>query len=136
MHTEGLYWIDNAPDLLEFIELVNHPLFHCVWDTGHANMQDMSQEEALMLLGSHMKALHIQDNNKIKDIHMCPLFGTLDVNSLMTGLKNIGYDGYFTFEAPRFFSPEISFEVDLELKISAEKLMYNIGENILRKYAM
>ena len=49
MCVEGMYWIDNAPDLKEMIDLVDHPLFHAVWDTGHANMQEMPQDEALRL---------------------------------------------------------------------------------------
>ena len=67
MHVDGLYWIDNAPDLLRMVECVDHPLFHAVWDVGHANMQEMPQDEALRILGNHVKALHIQDNLGDKD---------------------------------------------------------------------
>ncbi len=135
---EDLYWIDNATDLLELVEYVNHPLFHVVWDTGHGNMQKTTQEEALKLLGNHVKALHVHDNNGLADQHLCPFFGTMDTASLMKGLKDIGYDGYFTFEADNFFCmPSIKkagFEIDLELKLKAEKLLYNIGWNILKDY--
>ena len=50
MCIDGLYWIDNAPDLLRMIKCVSHPLFHAVWDVGHANMQEMPQDEAIRLL--------------------------------------------------------------------------------------
>lgn len=33
------------------------------------------------------------------DQHMAPYFGTLSIDSLMNGLFDIGYKGYFTFEA-------------------------------------
>ena len=138
MFIDDLYWIDNANDLLELIELVGHPLFHAVWDTGHANMQDMTQKDALKLLGKHVKALHVQDNNGFVDSHMCPLFGTLDVDSLMQGLLAIGYDGCFTFEAGNLFNQyngrETVFEPSLETKLVAERLLFGIGTDILEKY--
>jgi sugar phosphate isomerase/epimerase len=62
MCIENLYWIDNASDLLKLIEYVDHPLFHAVWDTGHANMQKTPQDECLRLLGNHVYALHVHDN--------------------------------------------------------------------------
>ncbi|MBE7026649.1 MAG: sugar phosphate isomerase/epimerase [Ruminococcaceae bacterium] len=138
MCVEGLYWIDNATDLLEMIECVNHPLFQAVWDTGHANMQPMTQEDEITLLGSHIKALHIQDNDGNLDQHLCPFFGTLDMDSVLKGLKNIGYDGFFTFEATAFFNqkahPNTNFTKDLEYRFAAEKLMHKIGESIVASY--
>ncbi|MBR6708471.1 MAG: sugar phosphate isomerase/epimerase, partial [Clostridia bacterium] len=89
MHVEGLYWIDNAPDLLGIIEYINHPLFHAVWDVGHANMQEMPQDEALRMLGSHIRALHIQDNKGVSDSHMMPFMGTLNLDEVMNGLLDI-----------------------------------------------
>lgn len=140
MVSDEFYWIDNAPDLLEFVEYVNHPLFHVVWDAGHGNHQKMSQEEAISMLGKHLKALHIHDNDGVRDLHMCPYFGTLDVGSLMQGLKNIGYDGFFTFEASGFFAPphkgNSDIKMDLDLKLKSEKFLYDIGEYILKRYSM
>lgn len=144
MYKENLYWIDNAPDLLKMIECVNHPRFHAVWDAGHANMQQMPQDEALRILGSHVYALHVQDNMGECDSHNAPFFGSLSLDSLMHGLKDIDYKGYFTFEAPRIFTPAKKrrpFEKDerlrtvpLSLRIKAEELLYEIGKTILTAY--
>ena len=90
MSKEDLYWIDNAPDLLRMINHVNHPLFHAVWDVGHANMQEMPQDEGLRLLGKHIFALHIQDNMGDRDTHLTPFLGTLNLDSVMNGLLDIG----------------------------------------------
>lgn len=136
---DDIYWIDNAPDLLEFVEYVNHPLFHVVWDTGHGNHQKMTQEESLAILGKHVKALHVHDNDGKDDQHMCPFCGTLDINSLMNGLKNIDYDGYFTFEAGNFFATtefnNTNLNDNLEFKFKAVKLLYTVGEKILASYS-
>lgn len=146
MHKEGLYWIDNAPDLLRQIEVVDHPLFHAVWDAGHANMQEMSQDEALRILGSHIRGLHIQDNMEDHDTHLVPFLGTMNMDAVMNGLLDIGYDGYFTFEVGGFFTPASKrrkFERDtrlasapLALKDAFERYLYDLGRVVLEAYGV
>ena len=144
MHVEGLYWIDNAPDLLALIEYVDHPLFHAVWDVGHANMQEMPQDEALRLLGKHVYALHVQDNLGNSDAHMAPFFGSTSLDAVMHGLLDIGYDGYFTFESGNIFLPtgkKRPYDADkrllrapLSLRLKAEQFLYEIGKCVLEAY--
>ena len=144
MSKEGLYWIDNAPDLLRMIERVDHPLFHAVWDVGHANMQEMPQDEALRMLGGHVRALHIQDNMGDKDSHLVPFLGSLNMDSVMTGLFDIDYKGYFTFEVGAFFTPESKRReytrstrlagAPIELRDAFERYLYELGKCILEKY--
>ena len=144
MCVDGLYWIDNAPDLLRMIECVDHPLFHAVWDAGHANMQEMPQDEALRILGKHVKALHMQDNMGDHDTHLVPFCGSMNLDAVMTGLKDIGYDGYFTFEVGNFFTkPEKrrSFEksmklasAPLQLRDAFERYLYDLGKCVLEAY--
>ena len=144
MSVDGLYWIDNAPDLLAQIECVNHPLFHAVWDTGHANMQPMPQDEALRLLGSHIRALHIQDNMGNADSHLQPFMGTMNMDEVMCGLQDIGYTGYFTFEVGGVFMPAAKKRAfgretrlaaaPLALKDAAERYLYEMGKIVLESY--
>ena len=140
----GLYWIDNATDLLTMIEVVDHPLFHAVWDAGHANMQEMSQDTELRLLGSHVRALHIQDNCGDTDSHLLPFLGTMNLDALMHGLQDIGYNDYFTFEVGGIFKPfsqRRPYESDtrlakppLALKQAAERFLYEMGKCVLETY--
>lgn len=144
MCVDGLYWIDNAPDLLEMIETVNHPLFHAVWDVGHANMQEMPQDEALRILGGHVRALHVQDNMGTEDSHLVPFLGTMNPDAVMSGLLDIGYDGYFTFEVGGFFTPAEKrrpyarntslASAPIELRDAFERYLYELGKCILTKY--
>lgn len=144
MSIDDLYWIDNAHDLADFIRFVNHPRLHAVWDVGHGNMQELAQNEAVSILGDELFALHVQDNDGENDFHMFPLLGTANIDSLMHGLIEIGYKGYFTFESSRIFLPKSKkrpFDVDsrlemppLELKKKAESLLYEIGKFILTSY--
>ena len=144
MTEPNTFWIDNAKDLLALIEYVDHPLFQAVWDTGHANMQETSQAESIRLLGRHLRGLHVNDNFGEVDSHIPPGFGTMNLDDLLCGLRSIGYDGYFTFEAFNFFDgapPKRRFDADkrlaslnLETRKKAEDLLYGIGKNILSAY--
>jgi sugar phosphate isomerase/epimerase len=144
MCVDGLYWIDNATDLLHMIESVNHPLFHAVWDTGHANMQETSQDEELRLLGKHVRALHVQDNHGNADSHLVPFLGTMNLDAVMTGLLDIRFDGYFTFEVGGFFNPAGKrrqylrdtrlASAPLELRDAFERYLYELGKCVLEKY--
>jgi len=144
MSDPEIYWIDNAPDLRALIDYINHPLFHACWDTGHGNMQEMPQHESLRILDKHVYALHVQDNLGNTDAHLAPFFGSLNLDSLMHGLQEIGYKGYFTFEACRIFLPASArrpYDADTRLKQvslgildKAEALLYEIGKFALESY--
>lgn len=144
MWDKDTYWVDNAADLLKMIEYIDHPLCHAVWDTGHGNLQEMPQHEELKLLGKHVMALHIQDNSGNNDEHLIPFQGTLNLDSVMHGLAEIGYNGYFTFESRSTFLPadrrrefaedtRLS-QIPLALRIQEEHLLYEIGKFILTSY--
>ncbi len=145
MEVKDLYWVDNATDLLEMIETVNHPLCHACWDVGHANMQEMSQLDELRILGSHVRALHVQDNYGDADSHFAPFYGTTNLDMLMHGLKAIDYKGYFTFESKilphslaqkrRPFAADTRLlRAPLSVMCKAEELLYEIGRSILEAY--
>ena len=144
MFRDDMYWIDNIKEQRELIDFVNHPLFHGCLDTGHNNMQETSPYEAVKILGKHLFALHVQDNLGDDDSHMAPFCGSVNLDSLMCGLIETGYKGYFTFEATRMLRPASGrrpFEGDtrlsspsIELRGKAEKLLYDIGEYILSEY--
>lgn len=143
MHKEGVFWIDNAIDLRALLDYVDHPYFHAVWDAGHANMQDMPQDEALRIVGKHVYALHIQDNMGDHDSHVFPYLGTMNLDAVMSGLKDIGYNGYFTFEANIFLTGDKRRQSErsdkllnapLSVRIKAEELLYEIGKSALQAY--
>ncbi|MCR4718953.1 MAG: sugar phosphate isomerase/epimerase [Firmicutes bacterium] len=144
MEYEDIYWIDNATDLKEFIEYVNHTSLYAVWDAGHANLQEMNQYDELKIIGSYLQALHIHDNLGEGDNHMAPFFGTMSIDSLMQGLIDIGYSGYFTFEAENILLPFKNrrictddtrlLKAPLELRLKAEAFLYEIGKTILKAY--
>lgn len=144
MFDPNWFWADDAQTVLELVEYIDHPMLKVCWDTGHGNMKDIPQHESLKLLGKYVHALHVQDNWSTGDHHIAPFFGTMNLDSLMHGLKEIGFNGYFTFEADAMFMPphrRRPFEEDkrllcvpLEIMIKGENLLYEIGKHILTAY--
>lgn len=77
-----------------------------------------------------------------------PYFGTVNMDDVMYGLLDIGYKGYFTFEASstlrhkdywlgkrRGFLQDSRLEnLQLFMQKQLEKLMYEIGKYILTAY--
>ena len=78
------------------------------------------------------------------DTHLVPFLGTLNLDSVMNGLLEIGYSGYFTFEVGRFFTPaekrrpyagsDRLTAAPLELRDAFERYLYDLGRIILQKY--
>ena len=145
--SEDYYCLCSGSEMREFIEYVNHPLFHGCWDTGHANLNG-SQYDDIVTLGTDLYALHINDNRGTLDEHMIPFFGTINMDEVMTALLVSGYKGYFTFEATYslrpadvYFGPRRKFEKEtrlyaptLEMQKDITVFMYKMGKHILNAY--
>ena len=142
--TTEAYYTNTGADMREFVEYVNHPLFHACWDTGHGNMEG-GQYEHMMALGKELYAVHINDNRGTIDEHTLPYFGTLNMDEVMNGLIDCGFKGYFTLEAGSavmnaFWKRRI-FERDTRLRAPQlfmqkmiERNLYDISEYILKSY--
>lgn len=140
----------TAQDMVDFVEYINHPLIHICWDVGHANMRATNQHDDICIMGSELYALHIQDNFGEYDEHFAPFMGTLNLDAIMQGLLETGYQGYFTFEASNMLTnygawpharqkfmgkmPSRLTTPSADLKRKAEALLYEIGKFTLTQY--
>ncbi len=148
-------WQKNADRLLKladerrlkFVQAhspLGRPLLKACWDVDLGNLQELPQHEALKILGDNVRALHIQDNMGNDDHHTFPYTGTLNFDSIMHGLQDINYKGYFPFEADNMPSSPArrrKFEADtrclrlpLEFRKRYETILYDIGKFILTQY--
>ena len=50
------------------------------------------------MCGSNIIALHLNDNDTIKDQHKIPMTGSIDWNDVFDALDEVGYDGYYNME--------------------------------------
>lgn len=141
------YYPKTGADMGEFCEYVGHPLFHACWDTGHANIEG-SQYDQILDIGKHLYAVHINDNRGKQDEHIIPYLGTVNMDEVMHGLQDVGFQGPFTLEAgssmrePKsWFGDRHTFEKDTRLlrptkalQLELEKFMYAVGKHILTAY--
>ena len=136
-------------EMAEFLDFVGHPLLGAVWDTGHANCRGNRQYDDLMALRGRLDGVHIHDNDGRCDGHTAPFMGTADWDSILRGLVDSGYRGYFTFECDNFPMrgggwpylrrndvPETARlqNPSLELKLMAEDYLYETGKYLLSQY--
>jgi sugar phosphate isomerase/epimerase len=85
-------------ELCDLIDAIGHPLVGGCWDTGNGHVQGLPQGSSIRMLGKRLKALHIQDNDGMKDPHLLPFYGTINWTESMAALRDIGYSGDFTYE--------------------------------------
>lgn len=95
-------YCSSTEELLELLHTLDDPTFGICWDTGHAHMAGINQPEALRAIGKDLKALHVADNRGKNDDHVAPYFGTIVWEPIMRALKEIEYEGDFTYEIHEF----------------------------------
>lgn len=143
------YYFFTGRQMADFLHYANHPLLHAVWDTGHGNTEG-GQYEQLTALGKELYGLHIHDNSERGDEHTLPYFGSLNLDDVMNGIIDAGYNGYFTFEvlngllgSENRHCPRHAFERDkrlleptLAMRKDVERLLYTIGKHCLSSYGV
>ena len=137
----GRFYMNSAQRLLDFIDYFDHPLLGVCWDIGHANVFG-AQHDEIVKLGKHLKAIHYNDNDKVKDLHTSPFLSTLDNDDAMRGLVDANFQGPFTFEATSKIQYKLRNFDKLNDKIGAslpvarayEKALYETGRYLLSTY--
>ena len=123
----------TAKDFRQMMDMLDPDLFVACLDIGHCGMVGQTPQEMIHALGhKHLHALHIHDNDNLRDAHVFPFNGTTDWENVMKALADIDYDGNLTFEAdntlkrcPDFFMP------------TAVKYLFDIGkafEQMIKTY--
>ena len=148
---KDMYFINSGKDMREFIEYVDHPLFHGCWDTGHANCEGEQYNE-IMQLGEHLLAIHYNDNRGLKDNHVAPFLGVLNHDEVLTALIDVGFKGYFTLECDNSLikyngwpekrkhcaqeGKKLLTQPQLFMQRHIEKMMYETAEWMLGLYGL
>ncbi len=88
-------------DFAKHIDISANPRLVACVDIGHAEMKNSEGAANMIRKLGHdkVKALHVHDNDLIHDNHVFPFTGKIEWNDIISALKDIDYDGNFTFEA-------------------------------------
>lgn len=120
-------YASSTEELLELLEVLNDPIFGICWDFGHAHMAWLNQCEALRAIGKNLKALHVADNRGENDEHIAPYFGTIVWEPIMKTLKEIGYEGDFTYEIHKF-----TYGLPDDLQDKLLRFTYELGMSMIK----
>ena len=114
----------TAEDFNAHIDIANSPFMTGCLDIGHAEMP-FAPGAVNMIKGmgkKHIGALHVHDNNLIDDDHSYPFTGKINWQPIIDALREIEYDGVFTFECSGLYK-----KVPEELALPTLKFLCEIG---------
>lgn len=117
----------RAMELKQFIDYCNDPLIEACWDVGHGNITMERQAEGIRVLGKHIKALHIHDNNGRDDLHAMPFTGTVQWEEIMHAMYESGCEADLILETGFSGMPD-------PLKDEALKTSVSICKHLISLY--
>ena len=113
----------TGKDFRQMLDMLNSPLFVACLDIGHCGMVGEDPAEMIRTIGGkHLKALHVHDNDNLRDAHIFPFNGTVNWKKVTKALAEINYTGNLTFEADN----TLKKQPEALLPISA-KYLHDIG---------
>lgn len=115
--------LGSPSEILKFVKTINDDNFKICLDTGHvAVYEGLNPADAARELRDEIRVLHVHDNNGHADLHLLPYFGVIDWKDFGQALKEIEFDGVFSFEtAPPGKLPTPVFEEMCKLLVKIAK---------------
>lgn len=119
----------SPKEFAEYVDMCDSPYLVACLDVGHVALVSENMTEMIHTLGKdRLKALHIHDNDLLSDSHTAPFTMEIDFHEITKALKDIGYEGDFTFEADNFLR-----RVPDELKFDALCYLEKIGRQLIKE---
>ena len=119
----------TAEEFVKYLDTLDSKWFVACLDLGHCILAGENPQDAIRVLGKErLQALHVHDVNYREDSHTIPYTMKIQWDEVLKALKEIGYEGDFTFEAVNFFKgfPE-------ELIPDAASLLCKVGRHMMEK---
>ena len=114
----------------QFFDELNDPdNFTCCIDTGHAGITGEDCGDTIRVMGSRVRALHLNDNDFRTDGHLIPFQGKIDWDDVMRALAEIDYQGDFTFEALHLYEG-----MDDGFYATSAKYLHDVGRYLIQKF--
>ena len=118
----------DSTEYCRYLDTLDRRWFVGCLDIGHA-MLNSDPVRCIKTLGKdRLKVLHVHDVDGFEDSHTLPYLGIGNWDGITAALKEIGYDGDFTFEAD-IYQCNVPKEVDRE----ANALLARIGRTLMAK---
>jgi D-psicose/D-tagatose/L-ribulose 3-epimerase len=88
------YFLTTATDAAALVKAVDHPHFKCMYDTFHANIEEVRPSSAIATVAPHLAHVHISENNR-----GTPGTGQVNWFESFRSLREHNYDGWLVIEA-------------------------------------
>ena len=88
------YFLTTAADAAQLCKDVNHPNFRTMYDTFHANIEEVRPSTAIRSVAPYLAHVHISENNR-----GTPGTGQVNWFESFRTLREVGYDGWLVIEA-------------------------------------
>lgn len=88
------YFLNTMEQLSDYLDEVDHPAVHGMYDTFHANIEEKDPVAAIKSIRKHMIHVHISENDR-----GTPGKGHVPWAATYKALRAAGYDGWLTIEA-------------------------------------
>jgi len=86
----------------ELNAIAGEEVFAYCLDTGHAALCGLNICDMIRTLGPRIKALHMHDNQGVRDDHLQPYTGIACWDWMLQALKEVGYGGNMNFETDAY----------------------------------
>ena len=86
-------WLNTTENALSVIEQLGTPNVKYLADTYHMNIEEVNIAASIRRAGSSLGYVHLVDSNRCG-----PGQGHLPFGEVLNALKDVGYDGYLSFE--------------------------------------
>ena len=97
------YFVNTMDDLAAYLDFVDHPAVTGMYDTFHANIEELDPIGAYTRNKRHLSYIHISENDR-----GVPGRGHVPWKETFRAIKRSGYDGWLTIEAFGRGLPELA----------------------------
>ena len=113
----------SGKDFRQMLDTLGNEMFVACLDIGHCNLVGEKPDDMIRTIGGkHLKALHVHDNDSLRDAHIFPFNGTVNWKKVTKALAEINYTGNLTFEADNTLKKQPD-----SLLAASEKYLHDIG---------
>lgn len=110
----------RAEEFVRYVDGIGSPFVKACVDIGHTVLVGENPVKMITALGNRVAALHVHDNDGIRDEHTVPFHGIVKWNEVAKALKDIGYSGEITLETEGFMN---QYNIPKELVPASAKYM-------------
>ncbi len=138
---ENMADVDTAPkrkycadpeELADLVDSIHDERLGICWDFEHGDLMGQNQPEIVRYLGKRLIATHVSEQHGYAPVyltHRLPMTGMIRWEPIMKALRDIEYNGCFSYEAHNYLNALPDCAID-----SALKLAWDIGRYLMDLY--